>query len=354
MRTSIQSIRYWQRLTSLIDMVAPDGFQFVEFPDLRAVSELMLRTWPRPCWNYDLQLLEFYLRRSSIDPSLAVGTINRDGTLASYEALSPIKVVLFGAPRRAVFASFFTVAPEQQGNGLSIVQEQVLIERAIEKGYEIYLVMCDASGRANDAIKRVFAKLAIPVTLVRTFGRFVAANDVVRSRLMAHTSSGRTQLYQSCDRQALLSLIDVMGNGTDLHKKIPESEVDHIFRRQAYSQSFVFRGAEKLRAVATVVSHEVLFSDGSKKTNIYFRNVAFGDLTGDEQLVFLGDMLSSLMEQGFYGAFLPDIGYVSIEPFWRFGFRKAPGKINLYLAPLQRDVVIGGPPAVRTLHLDIF
>jgi hypothetical protein len=333
-------------------MQAPEGFQFVDSPDLRQVSQLIGRTWPRPRWNYDLGLLELHLRRPGCDPGLSVGIATSDGALASYEALISFDVELLGERRRAVFASFFTVAPEQQGKGLSIVQEQVLIERAIEKGFEIYLVMCEEGARSNQAVKSVFTGLAIPVSMIRSISYFAVASQVVRSRLPL-APSGRTRLYQPRDRQGLLPLLEGMGKGTDLRKRIPESDVDFVFAERPHSQTYVFEKAAQLRAVANVLSLEVV-SANSSVLNFYFENVALGDLSSVEQALFLGDILSAFMEQGFHGAFLPDLGYVPVEPFRRFGFRTAPRKINLYLAPLQPDAVPGRPLAVQTLHLDVY
>lgn len=333
-------------------MQAPDGFQFVESPDLAQVSQLIGRTWPLPRWNYDCSLLELHLRRPGCDPSLAIGLATRDGTLASYEALVSFDVELFGARRRAVFASFFTVAPEHQGKGLSIIQQQVLIERAIEKRFEIYLVMCEQGARSNQAIKRVFAKLAIPVSVIRSITYLAAASDVVRSRLPP-APSGRTRSYERRDRQALLRLLEDVAKDAVLRKRIPECDVDFVFVERPHSQTYVFEEAGRLRAVANVLLLDVVAKNGTV-VNAYFENVAFGDLSDDEQEIFLGDVLSLLMNQGFYAAFLPDLGYVSVNPFRRFGFRTAPRKIDLYLAPLRPDVVPSGPLEARTLHLDVY
>ena len=330
-----------------------DGFRFVESPPFAQVNDLMRRTWSRPCWNYDEGLLALHVMKPSGDPTLAIGQVEEStGRLASFQAYMPFDVEYLGNPYRSVFASFLTVSSDFQGKGLAGPQQGRLIERAMEAGFDLYLTMCEVGAASNRSVEKIFGQFGIQVTNVKVI-RYRGTTSSLVERDVPATPSGRTRPYRHEDAEQALPLVHNAGRAVPLRKVIPKIDIDFLFLERPHAKSFVYETGGRVRGLVNVLVLEVLDEDDSK-TNVYFDNVMFGDLDPSEQQEFLGDVLAALREVDYDLAFMPNIGYTSMEPFGKYHFRIMPRALNVLAAPLKKDVVPGGIVPVESLYLDVY
>jgi hypothetical protein len=332
-------------------MLPAEGFRFVERPPFAEVAGLMQRTWSRPCWCYDDGLLARHIQRPSGDPSLAIGQVHEaTGALASFQAYMPFDVEYFGRPYRVVFASFLTVSREFQRQGLAGPQQGRLIEKAIDKGYDLYLTMCEEGAASNRSVEKIFSTFGIAVTKVRVI-HYRASTRALIERVLPGEPSSRTRPYRRDDRERALALVRAAGRDTQLRKIVAAQDIDFLFLDAPHSLSFVYEVDGLVRALVNVLVLEVLEATATK-TNLYFENVLFGDLDLHEQEEFLGDVLSLLGERHFAMAFIPNIGYAPMAAFQKYHFRVMPRAINVLAAPLRKNIANIKP--VDAFYFDVY
>jgi len=329
-----------------------NGFRFVENPPFDQVSELICRTWARPCWNYDEGLLALHILRPTGDPTLAIAQREEStGRLASYQAYMPFDLAYRGKPYRSVFASFLTVSSAFQGKGLAGPQQARLVEKAMEQGYDLYVTMCEVGAASNRSVEKTFAQFGIEVTQLRTL-HYRASTISLVDRELARPRSPRTRRYRREDCELVLPLVRAAGQQTQLRKLIPPKDVDFLFLERPHAVSFVYEVGGKVRGLLNVLVLEIL-EDADTKTNVYFENVLFGDLDVHEQEEFLGDALIALHEVGFSMAFVPDIGYAALDAFSKYHFRTMPRTLNLLAAPLK-PIHAGSLAPIDSFYLDVY
>jgi hypothetical protein len=333
-------------------MQPADGFSFKCSPDMKQVSELICSNWARPCWNYDEGLLEVHLGRPTGDPDLSFGQVSEDGRLASFQAYMPFDVDYFGDRYKAVFASFLTVSQEFRGRGLAGPQQGILIEKAIEKGYDLYTTMCEVGAASNAAVKKIFTKKNLDVQIVNVL-HYRAAPRSLAEPVLPDSPSGKTRRYSNGDLDAVLPLVKKLGGDAPLRKIIPEEDVPFLLHDRPHTRTYLYDDG-KVRALVNLLLLEVLEPDGGTTLNIYFDNVTFGDLTEAARESFIGDIMLDLKDVGYGTAFLPDIGYVPSEAFLKYRFRVAPRQINLYIAPLREGVLKDGIKDVDRFYMDVY
>jgi hypothetical protein len=330
-----------------------EGFQFVTHPKLNQVSELIRANWAKPCWHYDEGLLSLHIDRPTGDSTLTVGQVAGDGSLASFQAYMPFDLEYCGGKYRTVFASFLTVSSAFRGKGLAGPQQGELIDRAIAKGYDLYTTMCEVGAPSNRAVEKVFAKRNLEVQVVNVLQYRAALSKMVEP-LLPTEPSGRVRRYTKADHAAILPLVRDLGSNVPMRKLIPADDVDFLLLDRPHTRTYVYHDGDNLRGFANLLLLVVLENDDSTSLNVYFDNVSFGDLDSDAQHVFLGDILYNLKETGYATAFLPDIGYLPSEPFVKYRFRMAPRQLNLYVAPLRKDVLPNGIQNVDSFYMDVY
>ncbi|MBD3401569.1 hypothetical protein GF420_01635 [candidate division GN15 bacterium] len=334
-------------------MEPAQGFSFVFKPDLKQVSDLICNTWARPCWNYDTGLLELHIMRPTGDPELTVGQVSEDGRLASFQAYMPFEVEYYGDRYKAVFASFLTVSSDFHGKGLAGPQQGMLIEKAIEKGYDLYITMCEVGAASNRAVEKIFAKKNLPVQVVNVLQYTAALRELVEP-VLPKEATGKTRLYTKNDKPNIIGLVKDLGADAPLRKIIPEADIDFLFADRPHTRTWVFDDNGTIRGLANLLLLEVIEPDESRALNVYFDNVSFGDLDEDEQAAFIGDIMLALQETDYNTAFMPKIGYVPEEPFRKYRFRVAPRQVNLYISPLKEGVLPKGIREVDSFYLDVY
>jgi hypothetical protein len=333
-------------------MFEAKGFRFDENPPLNQVSDLICRTWARPCWKYDEGLLALHIMRPTGDPTLALALRDEaTGQLAAYQAYMPFDVTYRGKPYRSVFASFLTVSSAFQGKGLAGPVQGRLVEKAMEKDYDLYVTMCEVGAASNRSVEKTFAQFGIEVTNLRTL-HYRASTISLVDRELARPRSARTRPYRREDCEPVLPLVRATGERTQLRKRIPPKDVDFLFLERPHARSFVYEVDGKVRGLLNVLVLEVLEEAGTR-TNVYFENVLFGDLDVHEQEEFLGDVLIALHDVGFSMAFVPDIGYAPLDAFSKYHFRTMPRTLNLLAAPLKKNHA-GSLAPIDSFYLDVY
>lgn len=334
-------------------MEPAQGFNFVYSPDLNKVSELIIKSWARPCWNYDTGLLQLHIKRPSGDSELALGQqSDENGQLASFQAYMPFKVEYYQQTYKAVFASFLTVSPDFQGRGLAGSQQGQLIEAAIKKDYDLYLTMCEVGAGSNIAVEKIFAKKNLPVKVVNVLNYTMSPATAVKS-VLPEKQSEFTRVYKTDDLDQAYKLIKDIGSKTSLRKIIPKEDIDFLLGTRPHTKTFVYEKDGKISGLINLLLLEVLELD-DKKLNIYFDNVSFGTMTEEESEQFLGDVMLGLQAENYHLAFMPDIGYASMSVFKKYRFRTAPRQLNLYIAPLKDGILDKGIKEVDSFYLDVY
>lgn len=334
-------------------MTPEKSHEFMWAPDLTLASELICGAWRRPCWNYDVGLLEGYVNRPTSDADMTLGVKTDDGRLVSFQGFLPHELEYYGRSYRSLFGSFATISAEQR-LGLSSLAHKMLdmlVERANERGYELFFTMIEVGTIANRTI-RLFRKYGLDFKIINVFGYRASLRNLVEPLLPA-SPSPKTRIYEKADKPAILPLIESMGASLPLRKIIPEEDVDFVLTDRPHSRTYVYVDKD-IRALANVLLFEVLEEDGSKTPNVYFENINLGDLDAGEQHLFLGDILYSLNDTGYHAVFNPDIGLVDQTVFTGYRFRLAPRQLNLYVVPLQPDILPEGIKEVDSFFLDVY
>lgn len=328
-----------------------ETFRVVTLPDLRKVSHFICKTWERPCWNYDVDLLTCHIMRPTGDPTLALGHVTEDGTLASFQAFMPFSVEYAGLQYRAVFASFLTVSAEYQRKGLARSQQAVLIDRAIERDYDLYITMCENGAPSNNSVKKVFRMKGLEAVPVKTFCYLAGINRLLQE-LLPDAPSSRTRACTEADLCAIALRLDAFGAGVDLRKRVSERDLSFIFLDRPHTKTYVYEIDGQIAGLINVLLLEVL--DADKTRNVYFDNIYFGAMSGLQQREFLGDVLKLLQADRFSAAFIPDIGYAPLEAFRFYRFRAAQREINLYMAKLKPNMTRCAIGPIRSFYLDVY
>ncbi len=187
-------------------MQPAEGFNFIEKPDLAKVSELICNTWAKPCWNYDPGLMNLHIMRPSGDPTLAVGQTSDNGDLVSFQAYMPFAVDYFGEKFNSVFASFLTVSSQYHGRGLAGPQQGILIEKAIEKDYDLYITMCEVGAPSNRAVEKIFAKKNLDVKVVNVLSYLAGINELIKP-ILPDEVSVKTRPYTHNDYKQISKMV---------------------------------------------------------------------------------------------------------------------------------------------------
>ncbi len=333
-------------------MAEPHGeFSFIFEPDLAVASDLMNRSWARPCWNWNVDLLNLHIKRPSGDPSCAGGYGLPSGELISYAAYIPFHIEYCHKVFDIGYGTFFTVAQNYRGTGVAQSTQSKLIERLIQKNYDLLIVLTEAGAASNGAFAKVFQQMDLDFKIIRTFNYLAATLSLIRNALPPNLS-GKTRLFEESDGEDAYRILHGLGKNTPLRKIVPRADIDFVLRTRPLARTYVFEKDGIVKGLTNVLLLEVLDSDMMK--NAYFENLAIDRLSADEQYTFIGDIFHHLQSEDISAAFLPDIGYADLQAFRKFFFRLAPRQLHLYVASLKKTIFIDGIPEVESFYLDIF
>ncbi|MHB8254187.1 MAG: hypothetical protein ACYDEV_10930 [Acidiferrobacter sp.] len=292
-----------------------------------------------------------HINRPTADPTMAVGLQTTSGALAAYLAFVPLKLRLYEQTYNAVFASFFTVSGDYRRHRLSDRQQLLMLDRARARGYDLYVAVTVAGTPANQTVARAFAARDLPVHAVRNFRYLAGVAEIVTSRLAA-TPVTSVRRYERRDEERALALLSQTGAAATIAKVVECLDVDFMLRSRPRVASYVY---ERDGQVLGLLNFAFLpFVSGHVGVNAYVENIAFGDLSLAQRQDFVEAALRAVLEEGVEAIMVPDSGYADLEPFRRLGFRAAPRKLRLLLAPLRAGVLTALPEEIDSFCLDVF
>ncbi len=326
-------------------------FNEIVNPDLDQVSALMRANWQPPCWLYEPDLLAMHLHRPTGDPTMAVGLQSQSGKLAAYLAFVPLRLRLYGSTYKAVFASFFTVSGEFRRHRLSDRQQLLMVDRARARGYDLYVAVTVAGTPANQTVSRAFAARGLPVKAVRNFRYLAGAAAIVSSRI--NRDPGMTiRSYEKKDETQAFELLSQAGAMATIAKVVEHEDVDFMLRTRPRIVTYVYEDDGRVLALLNIAFLPVV--SGHVGMNAYVENIALGSLPVATRERFVEAVMHRILGEGVEAVMVPDTGYCDPQPFRRLGFRAAPRKLRLLLAPLRAGVLAEVPDAIDSFCLDVF
>ncbi len=325
-------------------------FNEVEAPDLGAASALMRANWTPPCWLYEPDLLAMHILRPTGDPTMASGLRAKNGDLAAYLAFIPLRVRVFDTVYSAVFASFFTVSHRYRRHHLSDRQQGLMVDRARNRGYDLYLAVTVAGTPVNQTVARSFGTRGLRMRPIHNFRYLAGVAPIVRGRLSTAVLPG-VRRYRQDDEARAFELLSEAGTEVDLAKVVAREDVDFTLRTRPRIQTYVYETGGAVQGLLSVAVLPVVA--GRVGLNAYVESVAFGRLDTVTRAAFVDTVLRTVLAQGVEAVMIPDTGYADMSPFRRLGFRAAPRKLRLLLAPLRSEVLTL-PEEVGGFYLDVF
>ena len=329
----------------------PPGLRFVRDPDLLRVSGLMQASWAEPCWVYDDPLLDYHLRRPSVDRDLLLGLEHEaSGELVAYYALMPLLARIGHEDRRAVFGSFLTVAPAFRRLGAARALQVELLGRAISSGYEQYFAFCEVGSTSNESIVRSCAAIGLSTKALTRINYLALPAVVLAKRALA--ASGQVRPYAAGDRPTAAEL-PYRRRSPHLEGRHDRRDLEHRWAA-SIARTYVLPTANNIEALAHLVVLSV--RDGGRVfRNLYLREFEPGalDRTGQEQ--FLCDVLRAAVEEGGNHAVLaPACESSPVDLLMRLGFRPMSRGLDLLATPLRAGsrLTIAGPHV--DFRLDVF
>ncbi len=327
-----------------------ESFDEVVNPDLDEVSALMRANWTPPCWLYERELLAMHIMRPTADPTMAVGLRAKNGELASYLAFVPMRLRVHGRIYKAVFASFFTVSSHFRRHRLSDHQQGLMVDRARDRGYEVYTAITVAGTPANQTVARAFGARGLPVRAAHNFRYLAGTGAIVASRL-GSSDRDHVRPYAPSDDGAAFALLSAAAARAPLAHVVEREDIDFSLRGRPRVKTYVY---ESDGAVTGLISMSLLpVVSGQVGLNAYVEALALGRLESSARTAFVDTVLRSVLAEGAQAVMVPDTGCGDQEVFRRLGFRAAPRKLRLLLAPLRSDVT-DLPDTVDGFCLDVF
>lgn len=326
-------------------------FNEIVNPDLERVSALMRANWQAPCWLYEPDLLAMHLHRPTADPTMAVGLQSQSGKLAAYLAFVPLRLRFYGSTYKAVFASFFTVSGDFRRHRLSDRQQLLMIDRAQARGYDLYVAVTVAGTPANQTVSRAFAARGLPVRAVRNFRYLAGATAIVSSRVGCDTGL-TVRPYEKKDEARAFELLSQAGALATIAKVVEREDIDFMLRTRPRVTTYVYDEDGRVLALLNVAFLPVVSLHVG--INAYIENIALGSLPLTTRERFVEAVMQRILARGVEAVMVPDIGYCDLQPFRRLGFRAAPRKLRLLLAPLRAGVLAEMPDEIDSFCLDVF
>ncbi len=326
-------------------------FNEIVNPDLDRVSALMRANWQPPCWLYEPDLLAMHLYRPTADPTMAVGLQSQGGKLAAYLAFVPLRLRLYGSTYKAVFASFFTVSGDFRRHRLSDRQQLLMVDRARDRGYDLYVAVTVAGTPANQTVSRAFAARGLPVKAVQNF-RYLAGVTAIISGRIGRDPGVTVRPYEKNDEARAFELMSQAGAMATIAKVVEREDIDFILRTRPRIVTYVYE--ENGRALALLNIAFLPVVSRHVGINAYVENIAMGSLPVATREAFVEAVMKKILGEGVEAVMVPDTGYCDLQPFRRLGFRTVPRKLRLLLAPLRAGVLAEVPDEIDSFCLDVF
>lgn len=295
--------------------------EFVGNPDLSAVSELILATWERPCWEFTPGVLSSYVHRPSGDPELSLG-LYVGGQLAAYQSAIPYEVRYRGETHRVVQGAFWTGSTEFVGQGVGPGILGEVLRRSREAGYAGFVALMQKGSAAARVLETVGQSATPPLRQLQSFREWISTPKRVRGKGEESTCPGVTRY---CDDARSRCAELFAASSADLAKVVPERDVDFVLRDREGAAGWILGEPKNARALVGVLKANVLYPRGNKVT-AFLENLLLEGLEASERRAFLREVFDdpywtgvdaiSVPGMGLWDADLKAIGFVeTLQPF---------------------------------------
>jgi len=319
---------------------------FVNNPDLSEVSELMLKIWPRPCWEYTPELLGFYIDKPTGDSSLSLGLYYND-KLAGYLVFIPYMVQYHGKQFPVVCPTWWTASRDLpiKNKGLKLYRELFRLSR--EKGYA-GLIGISHNNTIQDSInRRTWARLREPFRLINTFVQIMTLPQIIRRRLHGAVVPS-VRHYDSDMGEGCKELLDKMP-AVDLAMTFSSEDIDYFFQNSTLTRTWLYCEGKRVRGLVNVVRKTFL---GEHETvNAYMNHVVLSELSIEERNNFLYSIFQDQYWDDIYAICIPSTGFINQRFLTEIGFRNTMKKYNLYYIPFDSRLDID---KVNTFYFEGF
>ena len=204
---------------------------------------------------------------------------------------------------------------------------------------------------ANQTVSRAFAARNLPVRSVRNFRYLAGVAAIVASRVSAIPRIA-IRRYEKQDEARAFELLSQAGATATVAKIVARADVDFVLRARPRVMSYVCEQDGQVQGLLNVSFLPVV--SGHVGVNAYVENIAFGALSDARRDDFVEAVAAAALREGAEAIMVPDTGYVDLGSFRRLGFRAAPRKLRLLLAPLRAGVLTTGPEDIDSFCLDVF
>lgn len=320
---------------------------FVYNPNLNEVSELMIKTWTRPCWEYSVDLLASYLDRPEGDKRLSVGYYY-DGKLEGYLAYFPYKVKFFDQEISIVYGTWWTVSKECKGRAVALKLQRELQNISRENGYSGFLTVTHEGTHADRAMRFTLQHLYGQLHLINTFGQMMAIPQIVRRRLNG-TIDPLVKLYTPAMTEECLVLLKSIPDIVDVAHVFTERDVYFLLHDRVLTRTWVYHDGQRVRALLNIMQKKLLAEKDT--VNAYIEHIAINDLTDSMKKAFLSTIFMDPYWDSIDAIYIPNTGYFDQSLLGEIGFYKTLKKFNLYWVPFYDRLSICN---VQSFYLNIF
>ena len=322
-------------------------FRFVSNPDLAAVSELMVRTWSRPCWKYTPEFLGAYVYRPTGDPDLSVGLYCGE-ELAAYEAMVPYAIHYGGRPFRVAQTGFWTADPKFSSSAVAWRVFRKVVHLAREKGVAGCFAVIEASTQAEEVFQAATRQMKQAVRIVCTFRQLIGLTKSIRVKLgtdgSAHGSAYTPEHSDEC-----VQFFATLRASVSLTRDLDTEDINFVLQDRANTFSWVFINGSKVRGIVNTVRVELLRPRGAVVSGL-LDHVLLGDLNEEERKAFLRAVFRDPFWENIDVVTVPTMGYFDPRALKAFGFFPALQEFRLYYMPFHDTLDVR---EVSSFHLDL-
>jgi hypothetical protein len=323
------------------------GERFIVDPDLDPIADMMIRSWPRPCKAFSVELLNAYLRRPTGDPTLAIA-LYRGSQVAGFHTLVPYTISYGGRAERVVLGKFWTVDPRVLAADAAGKLQREGIRMALEKDYAGLFSITEADTTASKGFELTFRFLGRPFSKVATFPLMMGLPRMCRRKLPVR-SDLPVRRYTAEFRESCAELLASLAGRVELCRAVPPEDVDFLLHDRAFTHTWLLASDDRVRALMNVMRVKTI--GNREAVNAYAEHLVLGDVSDDEARGFLGAVFADRFWDDIAAVYAASTGTFDPAILTSGGFLVAPTHCNLYFVPLGGRLQID---RLSSFYLDVF
>jgi hypothetical protein len=322
-----------------VAILDPEDFRG-DYEQLAAVMRTSWAVSPDATYLYTAELLADCFRYPGATFALAPAIY--DGSeLVAFAVGLPRRVLIAGATRQILIATFVTVAAAHKASGYGTAIWGELMHRAAAAGYDGVVTYCADGQTMQRIVERSCDVLEFPHVRAKSFSYLVRA--MVPGPADAGDGDGRASAQALVDAAARAGQRRGPGDGRrSLHRVWTESEAEWQLSRLG-SVAVTDGDAVLCATVATV-------DDAARTRYLIVEDILWEPLSQAARGALVTRLLMRATSAGAAYAVVPQLGYADLRPFLAAGFLPAPhiqhANLTLWSDP---DAL----PAADSFYLDV-